>query len=74
MKNLKEWKTTVIGGMLFLLSFAYFAVNFKSLAELTWGDVMIPVGIGIAGILLSLAPDKVLNFAFGWLGKKADKE
>jgi len=70
---IKEIKTTIIGGALFLISIAWFAVNFKSLNEFQLGDIYVPSGIGGLGILFLLAPDRFLDFAFGWAKKKQSK-
>lgn len=62
--NLKEIKTTGIGASLFLLAFAWFAVNFKTLNAFAYEDLYVPGGIGVVGIAFLVAPDKILNWAF----------
>lgn len=68
MKNVIEgWKTTLVG--VILIAIGAIALSKYDLFEL---DKPWSVGFIAGGCLLMLAPDRVLNFAFGWLKKKGD--
>lgn len=70
MNNLKEIKTTIVGFLLILLTIAYFAIPYISVREL-WevNNLYSVVGFGV-GVGLLLAPDRLIDFIFGWLKKK----
>lgn len=69
--NINDRKTTGIGIFLIALSLFYFLAPFFSAREL-WETSKLYAGIGIGlGCLLVIAPDKLLDIAFGWLKKKA---
>ena len=70
--NINDKKTTGIGVFLIVLSLFYFLAPFFSVQEL-WVASKLYAGIGIGlGCLLVIAPDKLLEIAFGWLKKKAE--
>lgn len=69
-KNLKEIKTTVIGLIIWIATGFYFAMPYFSEREL-WEVHHYEVVSGvIAGLLLLLAPDRFIDFLFGYLSKK----
>jgi len=70
MNNLKELKTTITGSILIVLDLLYFALPYFSEKEL-WeiNNMYVVVGLGV-GLGLLLAPDRLINFIFGWLKKK----
>ena len=69
MKNFKEIKTTVIGLIIWIVTGFYFAMPYFSEAEL-WKPDMYGVVVGIVGgMLMLLAPDRLITFLFGWLNK-----
>ena len=68
--NLKEYKTTAVGLIVWLATGAYFTLPYYHTSPL-WEVNQIYVGCGvIAGAMLLLAPDRFVNFVFGWLKKK----
>lgn len=73
MNNLKEIKTTILGSLLIIFGVMYFAMPYFSERELWQVNNLYLGSLFIGGILLLLAPDRMLDFAFGWLKKKADK-
>ena len=62
MKNLKQWKTTLMG-IILLMAAAADLWHFEKMGELAQASV------AVVGILFLFAPDKILNI----LIKKADK-
>lgn len=70
LSNLNEIKSTIIGLVLFIISAAFFAVNFKSLNTFQISDLYVPGTIGLVGMLLVLAPERLIDFLFGWMRKK----
>ena len=67
--NLKEIKTTVIGVLVWIITGAYFFTPYFSDREL-WVPEHYEVTVGfIGGLLLLLAPDRFIEFLFGWLNK-----
>ena len=69
-KNVKEIKTTIIGLLVWIISGLYFALPYFSDKDL-WEVERYEVSIGfVGGLLLILAPDRLLDFLFGWLNKK----
>jgi len=70
MNNLKELKTTITGAVLILFTVMYFVLPYFSEKELWEIDNMyVGVGLGV-GVGLILAPDRLVDFIFGWLKKK----
>jgi len=69
-KNIKEIKTTIIGLVLWALTIAYFVLPFFHEKEL-WQPELYAIAIGFTGgLLLLLAPDRFVDFLFGYLNKK----
>lgn len=69
-KNFKEIKTTIIGLLVWIITGIYFLLPYFSDRKL-WEVEHYEVGIGfIGGLLLMLAPDRFIDFVFGWLKKK----
>lgn len=69
-KNLKEIKTTIIGLIVWIITGFYFAMPYFSDREL-WNPEHYEVVTGfIGGLLLLLAPDRFIDFLFGYLNKK----
>ena len=69
--NLKEIKTTILGSLLIVVGLAYFALPYFSDREL-WevNNIYLSVCF-IGGILFLVAPDRIVNWAFKWMDKKA---
>ena len=68
--NLKEVKTTIIGLIIWVATGFYFVMPYFSEKEL-WEVSHYEVVSGfIAGLLLLLAPDRFVEFLFGWLNKR----
>ena len=69
-KNIKELKTTLVGVFVWILTGVYFFTPYFSDRKL-WEVAHYEVTIGfLLGIGLILAPDRAIDFAFGWLNKK----
>lgn len=71
MNNLRQIKTTIIGGVLFLIGLTIFLVEYFTLKEMAINHYYIPIGFTLGGILFLLAPDRLLDFLFGWLKSKS---
>jgi hypothetical protein len=72
MKNVKEFKTTLTGLIIWIATGLYFAMpyfNEKDLWEVN--NIWVASGV-IGGLLLILAPDRMLRFLFGFLDKKTN--
>lgn len=68
--HIKELKTTVTGIVLFILGLVYFGLPYFHATEL-WEVNNLYLGIMLGGgVLLILAPDKIIDFAFSWLNRK----
>jgi len=59
--NLKEVKTTVIGGILFLVGLIVFLVEYFTVGNLDWTHYIVPAVFLVGGVGFLLAPDKILN-------------
>jgi hypothetical protein len=72
MSHIKELKTTITGVILFVFGVVYFAFTYFSDREL-WevNNLYLAAMIG-GGVLLILAPDRMIDFVFGWMSSKAD--
>lgn len=73
MSNLKEVKTTIIGSILFIIGIGILLYEYFTVKEMDWTYYVLPISLGCAGIGFLLAPDKILEFGFGWLSKKVQK-
>lgn len=74
MSNIKEIKTTITGLLIAFGSIAYGALPFLSQRNDLWAvNGWYVIGGIVCGILLVIAPDRLLSIAFGWLKKQADK-
>jgi len=68
--NLKEVKTTVSGVLIWVVTGVYFFMPYFSDREL-WETEHYEVTSGfMVGLLLILAPDRLIDFLFVWLNKK----
>ena len=72
MNNLKEIKTTILGAIFIKLSLVYMVYPYFSSRELWEVNNLYFVGGLVAGVLLLLAPDRFLDFLFGWIKKKSE--
>ena len=68
--NLREIKTTIIGSLLFIAGFLIMLMEYFTTSEVIWTHYIFPGGLLTAGIGFALAPDKLLDFLFGWAKKK----
>lgn len=68
--NLKEIKTTILGALLLIVGLVYFALPYFSENDLWEVNNLYLAFLVVGGILLILAPDKIISFAFSWLNKK----
>ncbi len=69
-KNFKELKTTILGFSVWVITGVYFFMPYFS-EQATWEPVHYEVTFGfIGGLLLMLAPDRFIDFLFGWLNRK----
>lgn len=69
-RNLKEWKTTAIGLALWIMTGFYFFMPYFSDRQL-WEPEHYEVGFGvISGLILLIAPDRLIDFLFTWRGGK----
>lgn len=67
--NTSELKTTITGAVMSILALIYFGLPYFSEYEL-WEVNNWYLGVlGIGGIMLILAPDKLIGVAFGWIGR-----
>lgn len=71
MSNLRQIKTTIIGGILFLIGVVIFLIEYFTLKEMAVSHYYVPIGFALSGILFLLAPDRLLDFLFGFLKKKS---
>lgn len=70
MENLKEVKTTVLG-FLVIIGAAFYGIAPYFRESLWQVESLYVVGGILAGCLLLLAPDRIINWAFKWMDKKA---
>jgi len=70
MKNLREIKTTITGFIVWVITVFYFITPYFSDRELWESKHYELIGGFIIGLLLLLAPDRLINFMFGWLNKR----
>ena len=68
--NFKEVKTTITGVCVWIVTGVYFFMPYFSDRELWEADHYEVVCGFIMGLLLILAPDRLIDFMFGWLNKK----
>ena len=68
--KLKDIKTTIIGGIFFLMGVTISMVEYFSIGLRDWQDYLFPIGLMVCGIGFLLAPDRILDVIFGWIKKK----
>ena len=68
--NLKEIKTTIIGFVLFLIGVGITVYEYFQVEVIEWQHYFMPLGFTVAGIGFLAAPDRLLDFLFGWAKKK----
>ena len=68
--NFKEIKTTLIGLILWVVDGFYFAMPYFNDNDLWESNGYWVVGLFVGGLLFMAAPDRFINFLFGWLNKK----
>lgn len=68
--NIKEIKTTVLGLILIVLGVAYFYMPHFSNKELWEVQTGYLLTLFVGGILLVLAPDRIIDVALNFLKKK----
>lgn len=73
MKNFKEIKTTIIGFVLWIIAGLYFGLPYFSEKDLWETNNIWVTGMVLGGFLCMLAPDRFLDFLFGWLKKKSEQ-
>lgn len=67
--NLKEWKTTILGGLFLLIGTVITLIEYFTVPAFSWNHYALPIGFVVVGGGLFLAPDRFINFVFR-LGKK----
>lgn len=70
--NTKEVKTTIIGGVFFLIGIAWFVANFEGMARIEFRDAIAPSVFVLGGVLFLLAPDKILSILVKGVKNKVD--
>lgn len=68
--NLKEWKTTVSGFLVWIVTGVYFFMPYFSDRDLWEVNHYEATGGFIVGLLLILAPDRLVDFLFKWMDKR----
>lgn len=68
--NLKEWKTTIVGGLLFIIGLVIVLIEYFTVSEFSWNHYALPIGFLVGGVMFLFAPDRFIDFLF----KKADKK
>tara|TARA_R110000822_G_scaffold32188_4_gene92669 strand:- start:4569 stop:4793 length:225 start_codon:yes stop_codon:yes gene_type:complete len=74
MENIKEIKSTLTGGILFLLGCGVFTYEYLNIESLAWNHYIVPAVMVGVGIGLLFAPDKFVNFMFSWAKKKSNSQ
>jgi membrane-bound ClpP family serine protease len=68
--NIKETKTTIIGALLFIIGLIMIVMEYFTVDAVIWTHYIFPIGLTTAGIGFMLAPDRLLDFLFGWAKKR----
>lgn len=69
-ENMKQIKSTAVGGILFLLGLIVFTVEYFSVEDgLSWEHYVAPAVMASVGIIFLFAPDKAVNFIYRKLNR-----
>jgi hypothetical protein len=68
--NIKQWKTTIVGGLLFTVGLIIVLIEYFTLEAFELNHYLLPLGFLTAGVMFLFAPDRFIDFLF----KKADQK